>query len=101
MRTSVATVGYRFNQNFAVEGGYVDLGKASYSANFTGGNANGPGSSASSTNWKPNFGIGGTYNVDKQLGIRVEYERFSNLGDTNTTGEVNVDLMSAGVVYKF
>lgn len=61
MRTSVATVGYRFNQNFAVEGGYVDLGKASYSANFTGGNANGPGSSASSTNWKPNFGIGGTY----------------------------------------
>jgi OOP family OmpA-OmpF porin len=140
-------IGYQFNQNFALEGGYVDLGKANYSANYTGGNLNaivkasglnivavgilplnesfsifgkvgvihakvevsatgtGPGGSASasdsSTDWKPNFGIGGTYNISKQLGIRAEYERFQKLGNSDTTGEANVDLLSAGVMYKF
>lgn len=140
-------LGYRFNQNFAVEGGYVDLGKGKYSAGFTGGNANanvkasgvniaalgilplnesfsvfgklgfinakveqtvsatGPGGSASdsvnATKWKTNWGIGATYNVNKQLGIRFEYEQFSKLGDSNKTGESDVNLLSAGVVYKF
>lgn len=30
-------LGYQFNQNVAVEGGYIDLGKGKYSATFTGG----------------------------------------------------------------
>lgn len=140
-------LGYQINPNFAVEGGYVDLGKASYSATFTGGSANasvkaaglniaalgilpindsvslfgklgfidakvtanvsatGPGgtasASASSTKWKTNYGVGGTYNVSKQVGIRVEYEQFSKLGDSNSTGTSNVNLLSAGVVFKF
>jgi len=140
-------LGYQFNQYFAVEGGYVDLGKGTYSASFTGGSAhadakasgvniaavgilplgesfslfgklgfidakvetsvsaNGPGGSASgsvsSTKWKNNWGVGATYNVNKQLGVRVEYEQFNKLGDSNTTGEADVNLLSAGVVYKF
>lgn len=140
-------IGYQFNQNFTVEGGYVDLGKAKYSASYTGGNAaadakasginiaaigilpinesfsvfgklglinakveisasaTGPGGSASgtasATKWKPNFGIGGTYNINKQVGIRAEIERFSKLGDSDNTGESNVDMLSAGVMYKF
>lgn len=32
-------VGYQFNPNLAIEGGYVDLGKASYNATFIGGSA--------------------------------------------------------------
>ncbi|CAN5879768.1 hypothetical protein BH11PSE8_BH11PSE8_27810 [soil metagenome] len=33
--------GYRFGENWAVEAGYMDLGKAKYSAAYTGGTANG------------------------------------------------------------
>lgn len=140
-------VGYQFNQNFAVEGGYIDLGKAKYSASFTGGGANadakasglniaalgilpinqsfavfgklglinakvestvsatGPGGSASasvsSTDWRPNYGIGVNYNVSKQFSIRAEYEQFSKLGNASRTGEADVNLLSVGVAYKF
>lgn len=140
-------IGYQFNQNFAVEGGYVYLGKAKYSASYNGGNATadakasgmniaalgifpinesfsvfgkfgmidakvevsasatGPGGAASgtasATKWKTNFGIGGIYNINKQVSVRAEIERFSKLGDTNNTGESNVNLLSAGVMYKF
>ncbi len=31
--------GYRFNQHFAIEGGYVNLGSSQYDATFTGGSA--------------------------------------------------------------
>lgn len=140
-------MGYQFNPNIAIEGGYIDLGNTKYSASFTGGNAsanskaaglniaalgilpinesfsvfgklgminakvettvsaNGPGgaasASASSTNWKPNYGFGATYNVNKQFGIRAEYEQFSKLGDANKTGEADVNLLSVGLSYKF
>ena len=56
--------------------------------------------SASDSNWKPTWGLGGTFNVNKQIGIRAEYEQFSKLGGTNT-GKGNVDLLSVGVVFKF
>lgn len=141
-------LGYQFTPYFALEGGYVDLGKADYSASFAGGNghgdvkatgptiaalgivpindwlslfgkvgvidakveasvsATGPGGSAStsssSTRTRANWGVGGTYHVTRQLGIRVEYEQFNKLGDDNTTGKkFDVMLLSAGVVYKF
>jgi OOP family OmpA-OmpF porin len=140
-------LGYQFNPNLAIEGGWIDLGKANYSATFTGGNARfdvkasgfnvaalgifpindsfslfgklgfidakveasasavGAGgaawASASATNWKPTWGLGGTFNVNKQFGIRAEYEQFNKLGDANTTGRGNVDLLSLGVVFKF
>jgi OOP family OmpA-OmpF porin len=140
-------LGYQFNPNFAVEGGYVSLGKMKYSATFTGGSATlegkasgwniaavgilpindafsafgklgvirakletnvsatGPGGSASgstnATNWKPTWGFGGIYNINKAVGVRLEYERFQKLGDNDTTGQPNVDLLSAGVAYKF
>ena len=33
--------GYRFNPNFAVEGGHIDFGKADYTASYSGGRAQG------------------------------------------------------------
>ena len=33
--------GYRFNPNFALEAGYIDFGKAKYTASYTGGSAQG------------------------------------------------------------
>jgi OOP family OmpA-OmpF porin len=133
-----AQVGYQFNQYFAVEGGYINFGKAQYRGTITGGivkadieasgfNIDAVGilpinesfslfgklgvidakvelvgtSSVSATKWKPTYGVGATYNVNKQLGIRVEYEQFSKLGDSNKTGESDVNVISAGVAYKF
>ncbi|MEI7431483.1 MAG: outer membrane beta-barrel protein [Betaproteobacteria bacterium] len=130
-----AQVGYQLNQYFAIEGGYIDFGKAKYSGTVTGGtvkadikasgfniaavgilpinesfslfgklgviDAKAEVGSASATKIKPTYGLGATYNVNKQLGIRVEYELFSKLGDANKTGEADVSVLSAGVAYKF
>lgn len=47
------------------------------------------------------LGVGAQYNLNKSVGFRVEYERFFDVGDADTTGEADVDLISAGVVFKF
>ena len=140
-------LGYKFTPNWAVEGGYVDLGKFDYRANFTGGSANGQakangwniagvgtypineqfsvfgklgmidarvkenvsasgaggtvGGNESATKWKANFGVGATYNVARNWGLRAELERFDKLGDNSNTGESNVNLLSLGVAYSF
>lgn len=47
------------------------------------------------------LGVGAQYNLTKSIGFRVEFERFFNVGDAATTGEADVDLLSAGVVYMF
>ena len=47
------------------------------------------------------LGLGAQYNFTKSVGLRVEYERFFDVGDEDTTGETDVDLISAGIVYKF
>lgn len=140
-------LGYQFNPNWAVEGGYVDLGKTTYSATYTGGaatvsakatgwnvaavgmlpidnafalfgklgviygkvevnaSATGPGGAASASDsaakWKPNYGIGATYNFNKNMAVRAEYEQFNKLGDSSTIGTSNVDLFSVGIAVKF
>ena len=140
-------LGYQFSPNFAIEGGYVDLGKFLYSASVTGGNATGEakadgwniglvgmmplpnnfglfaklgtinakvktrvtavgtGGTASvdesATKWKPNLGLGATWMVSKNLGIRLEYEEFYDLGEKDRTGESDVSLLSVGLSYRF
>jgi OOP family OmpA-OmpF porin len=51
--------------------------------------------------WKTTYGIGVSYNVSKTVAVRGEFERFLKLGDANTTGEGDVNLLSVGVVAKF
>lgn len=144
-------VGYQFTPNFAIEGGYIDLGAATYKANVTDGffdynakieieakgwNIAGVGmlplndsfslfaklgfinadvestikfssggisasESEDSTDFKPTFGLGAAYAVTSQLALRVEFERYNDLGDEDKTGEGDVDLLSGGIVYKF
>lgn len=52
----------------------------------------------SGAKWKAAYGVGAAYNLNKKIGLRLEYERFDKLGDVNSD---NVELVSAGVVYKF
>ncbi|MBN8763096.1 MAG: hypothetical protein BGP20_11220 [Thiobacillus sp. 63-78] len=49
-------------------------------------------------------GVGAQYNFTKAVGLRVEWERYFEAGSpafNGGTGEADVDLISAGVVYKF
>jgi len=145
-------LGWRFHKNFAVEGGWVDLGKTNYAANFTtpfatpasalaewkasGFNIGVVGSLPLSdsfsifgrlgwidakveasfaatgfptavtkvTKLKTNYGVGAAYEVNQHFGVRIEWERFNNLGNDQTvtgTGIHDFDLLSIGVVAKF
>jgi OOP family OmpA-OmpF porin len=142
-----AQLGYQFNPNFAMEGGYINLGKVNYSATYDQGTAtgdykvdgfniaalgiipldnnfslfgkvglvdarvsadlNGSGlggignGSFSETRWRPEYGVGGIYSLSKDTDLRIEYERVNGVGDVNTTGQANVDLVSLGISYKF
>jgi OOP family OmpA-OmpF porin len=50
------------------------------------------------------LGLGGQYNLTKSVGLRMEWERYFEAGSSDFnggTGEADIDLISAGVVYKF
>lgn len=47
------------------------------------------------------LGLGAQYNFTKSVGVRMEWERYFELGDPDSTKEADIDLVSAGVVYKF
>lgn len=61
----------------------------------------GPGGSVDSTDVKGTIGVGAAFNFTPQLGVRLDVDRYNKLGDSNTTGEGNVDMISLGVFYKF
>jgi OOP family OmpA-OmpF porin len=47
------------------------------------------------------LGLGAQYNFTKALGVRVEWERYFEVGDADSTREADIDLVTAGVVFKF
>jgi len=57
--------------------------------------------SEADTDLEWSLGLGAQYNFTKNVGMRVEWERYFNVGDATTTGEADVDLITAGVVFKF
>lgn len=61
------------------------------------GNSGAP--SASGTSFS--FGAGAQIDFTRLFGLRVEWERFRDVGEDDTTGESDVDLMSASLVFRF
>ncbi|MDA8094215.1 MAG: outer membrane beta-barrel protein [Betaproteobacteria bacterium] len=48
------------------------------------------------------YGVGAEYDFMRNVGARLEWERFRHLGDASRTVEAaNVDLWTVGLVYKF
>jgi len=47
------------------------------------------------------YGLGVKYDFSETIGMRAEWERFQDVGDSNTTGQSDIDLFSVGVVFKF
>lgn len=47
------------------------------------------------------FGFGAGLEFTRNLGMRVEWERFKNVGENSTTGRSDVDLVSLGLRYRF
>jgi hypothetical protein len=37
----------------------------------------------------------------RNFGLRAEYELFDGIGDDSTTGESDIHVISAGIVFKF
>ncbi len=139
-----AQIGWMFNNYFGVEGGFVKLGKAKYSATYTGGsstsetkidgysvagvvvfplskafsligkagmfgsnvrvdtsNSAGVTSTATSDKWWPTAGFGAMLSITPQFAVRADYDRYSKQGDKKQTGDLQVDLWTLGLVYKF
>ena len=57
--------------------------------------------SAKATETDLKLGLGLQYDFTKNVGARLEWEHFRNVGDRNTTGEGDVNLYSLGIVVKF
>jgi len=46
------------------------------------------------------LGVGGSFSITRNLAIRAEYERYFEVGTSNT-GEGDIDLISIGIVFRF
>jgi OOP family OmpA-OmpF porin len=118
--------GYQFNRYFSAELGYHNLGEVSAAAGTTKGNAwelvgvgawpliervsvygklgayrgelKGP--SDKETNNDLTYGAGLQYDLNKQVGVRGEWQRYNKMGG-GSIAETNVDVLSVGVVYRF
>jgi hypothetical protein len=48
---------------------------------------------------RPNFGAGAMLDLTRNISLRLEVERFSNVGN-ETTGVSNIDMISLGVLLR-
>jgi OOP family OmpA-OmpF porin len=67
---------------------------AALGGNIAVGNASDKGTSAT-------YGLGLKYDFTKNVGARLEWQRYNNIGNDSTTGQGDVDLYSVGIVFKF
>ncbi len=57
--------------------------------------------SVSSTAWKATYGVGVNWSFAHHWIVRLGWDQYRNLGNSNTTGEYTVNLDSIGIVYRF
>ena len=57
--------------------------------------------SVSSTAWKVTYGVGVNWSFAYHWIVRLDWDQYRNLGNSNTTGEYTVNLDSIGIVYRF
>lgn len=61
----------------------------------------GAGGSESASGTGLSYGIGLQYDFTKTTGLRLDWERFADVGDEDKTGQSDIDLLSAGLVFRF
>ncbi|SRR5712692_4574636 len=76
------------------------LWSADFSVTASGGGVTLSNSQSASGN-SLSYGIGAKYDFDKSIGLRAEFQRFKDVGDKNTTGQSDVDLLSISLVLRF
>lgn len=47
------------------------------------------------------YGLGAKFTFTKNVGVKVQYQRYKDVGNEATTGKDDVDVVSVGVVFKF
>jgi OOP family OmpA-OmpF porin len=47
------------------------------------------------------FGIGARYHFTKNLAVQLQWQRYNDIGDDATTGKYDVDVIGAGIVFRF
>jgi OmpA-OmpF porin, OOP family len=57
--------------------------------------------SISASGTSPSYGLGAEVELNRRMGLNVQWERFADVGDFNTTGRSDIDLVSANFVYHF
>jgi OOP family OmpA-OmpF porin len=57
--------------------------------------------SSSDSGTSATYGLGLKYDFTKNVGARMEWQRYSNIGNDATTGQGDVNLYSVGIVIKF
>jgi len=87
---------YPINQQFSVFG---KLGFFRWDLDFNDGT--GLVGSASESGTDLTYGFGVKYNFTKNVALRVEWQRYTDVGETNTTGMADVDVLGVSVIIKF
>ena len=49
----------------------------------------------------PLFGVGAQFNISNRWALRTEYERYMDIGEQDTFGHFDVDLMSVSAMFRF
>ena len=58
-------------------------------------------SSTKESEWNWHYGLGVQYDFARSVGLRLEYDRTRNVGNSDTTGEGDIDVWSLGVLVRF
>ena len=119
--------GYRVNRNAAVELGYADLSEATIGGNTANADAwelsglgmvplgerfsaygrlgfyraEARGGGISETNIDLTFGLGAQYEVNRNVGVRLEWQRYADLGGGAFGGVTDQDVVWLNAIYRF